>query len=156
MSPRIAGATKDLERGKRLKKVLKKMFPKTKSRNQKAEKLGVPESSLRNWEAGMNIDNRALAKLGELGGDIYYILTGKKNLENVSNLTPAQQLIIDDSIEEIRDALAGIENLEKRIAAARRLMMNTVDDPAFAEKAVDAMAQKAQERLENDMTGQVS
>jgi hypothetical protein len=78
MAGRTKGATFDRERGSRLTEELKKMFPGEKYRVGRAQRLGLSESSLRNWEDGIDIDNRALAAVSHHGGDIHYILTGER------------------------------------------------------------------------------
>jgi hypothetical protein len=156
MSPRKEGSTKDLGRGKRIKEILENIFPEINSRTQKAKALGFNEANLRSWESGSNIDNRALAKLLELGVDIGYILTGEKSHKEVSDLNPAQQLIVEDALEEISETLGVIEDAEKRLASARCAMKHAIEDPGFAEKAVDVMAQEARRRLSNDTSGEAS
>lgn len=74
----------DPERGLRLKKILGKMYPDAISEAALSEKfaedlIGIASSrSIRDWFKGRNIDNRALAKIQEMGGDICYLLTGRE------------------------------------------------------------------------------
>lgn len=78
MSPRKASQDKDLSRGKRFAEIRESLFPDL-SRNAAADRLGVYESRLRAFEKdGVGIDNHVLAQILELGGDVGYILTGKR------------------------------------------------------------------------------
>jgi hypothetical protein len=76
MPPRKKGATRDKIRGYRFGEIVEKVFPDLKSRNARAKELGFDEKNLRDWEAGANIDNRALKRLVELGGNLEYLLLG--------------------------------------------------------------------------------
>jgi hypothetical protein len=121
MAARPAGVTSDLARGYRLKEVLEKILPNS-SRSAKSRELGAVESSLRNWESGSNIDNRVLARIYELGGDVSYILTGSKLEKSPANseLTAAQVRVISEVqrlvsilLEIQKDAMADPEVADK-------------------------------------------
>ncbi len=78
MIGRPRGTTKDIARGCRFAQEVEKVCNREKFRSTRAAILGLPESGLRKWEKGGNIDNRALAALSRAGADIHYILTGER------------------------------------------------------------------------------
>ena len=66
----------DLERGKRLKEVRKKIW---KSRLDFTQSTGISHHTLEGWESrGTDISTDGLKKISEEGGDVLYILTGEK------------------------------------------------------------------------------
>ncbi len=76
MSPAKITDNKDLDRGKRLSEERKKIW---KSRAAFREETNLSDGSLRNWENGLNITCECLRAIHERGGDIIYILTGKRS-----------------------------------------------------------------------------
>lgn len=82
--PRSTRQDIDLERGKRLRKTLEKVFPGAQMQ-EIWSKYAVPRSTFDSWLAGRGIDNSFLRELGLVGADLNYLLTGVSSAKTVSD-----------------------------------------------------------------------
>lgn len=73
-------ASADLERGKRLENFLEKIFP-GKSWLARSRELGINDNTVIGWRRGREISGEGLARLHELGCDLYWLLTGREDPE---------------------------------------------------------------------------
>ncbi len=77
-------SNKDLNRGKRLMEERKKIWN---SREKFRIETNLSDGNLKNWENGLNISCDCLREIHNHGGDIVYILTGKRS-NPAKELTP--------------------------------------------------------------------
>lgn len=73
----------DTERGNRLEKFLKDLLPET-SWRARSNAIGFPDSTVIGWRKGREISGEGLAKLHQLGCDLYWLLTGDRNASSIS------------------------------------------------------------------------
>ena len=105
----------DLDRGKRLLEERKKIW---KSRKKFSEETELSFRTLENWENGANIPCDCLREIHEHGGDIVYILTGKRSIP-AKELTPQPESEAVDfsDIKTLKDTISKqqkeIEELKK-------------------------------------------
>ncbi len=76
----------------------------------------LSDGNLKNWENGLNISCDCLREIHNHGGDIVYILTGKRNSDIKSS--PKPQLSTDSTDTAVYDKL--IEQFEGRVASLER------------------------------------
>ena len=108
-----SNSKKDLNRGKRLMEERKKIWN---SREKFRIDTNLSDGNLKNWENGLNISCDCLREIHNHGGDIVYILTGKRNSDIKSS--PKPQLSTDSTDNNVYDKL--IEQFEGRVASLER------------------------------------
>lgn len=141
---RVPGATVDAARGLRFLEECEIVFRNAK-RTQVAASLGCGESSVRAWEKGVNIDNRALAALSRHGADIHYILTGERQAQ-------AKAHAPRDPLAQIIDPPASCPNhgLCRRLAMLvqlQKVLLNGELQGELVEVAIRAVAAYRAERV---------
>ena len=134
--------SKDMERGKRLMIERKKIW---KSRLNFVMDTGIPSGTLENWESrGGDISAVALSVLAERGGDVLYVLTGKRTATNTVAAAGATE-----SVTLTQKQVLVVQHLQEIIAECVSALGRAMQDAAEAEAAWDfvvAMRQKTQRK----------
>lgn len=117
--------SKDLERGKRLLEERKKIW---KSRKKFTMETKIPPTTLDNWERGGDISAVALKEISERGGDVIYILTGKRQKHTSSSIVgiDKQSLITENNA------------LKEKVRALEHLYQDTLQERNASEAALES------------------
>ncbi len=106
-----------------------------KSRKKFGEDTGLSFGSLENWENGLNISCDCLREIHNRGGDIIYILTGKRSLPETDARPLAQPKAVD--ISELKMLKEKLQAQEQEIEELRKDKEDLRNDKAELRKLLD-------------------
>ena len=132
MSPYKAKSPKDLERGERLLEERKKIWN---SRAKFKHETNLSDRNLENWENGLDISCDCLREIHNHGGDIIYILTGKRSLPETDARPLAQPKAVD--ISELKILKEKLQAQEQEIEELKKDKEDLRNDKAELRKLLD-------------------
>ena len=141
MAPRKLKDDTDLERGRRLEEERKKIW---KSRAKYREETGLSAGTLESCEArGADISASCLEIIAMRGGDIYYILTGKRTAAHAADAGAKNE---SSGITLTAEQLDAMERFDRIVSAILELRNLAAHDAQYAAEVRDELA-----RLEAQM-----